>query len=60
MWILGVIPFIKLQNDTYTTVKRLKLNDEKWDGEVSHVSVFGWAKKRSLAFFEHLDFVLER
>ena len=37
--ISGGIPFVKLQNDTETTVK----NDEKWDGKLIHLPVFGWA-----------------
>ena len=38
----GVIPFIKLQNDIWTTVT--VKNDEKWDGELSHWSIFGWTR----------------
>ena len=60
MRIFGVIPFVKLQNDTWTTVKPWektnKKNDEKWDGELSHLSIFGRyvssaRKKLSISFF---------
>ena len=35
-WIFGLVSFIKLQNDTSTTV------NEKWDVELKHLSGFGW------------------
>ena len=38
----GIIPLIKLHNDTETTVKRWK-NDEKWDGNLNNLSGFGSA-----------------
>ena len=37
----GVIPYITLQNNTLTKIKQVK-NDEKWDGELSYLSFWGW------------------
>ena len=56
MRILGVVPFIKRQNDlnnSYTVQ-----NDEKWDVEPRHFSVFAWALQFSCPV--NLELVLER
>ena len=54
IWILGVIPFTKLQknqsqnqNDTWTTVKRWK----KCDVQLRPLSAFGWARLFSFPAF---------
>ena len=54
--IFGGIPFIKLQNDTYTAVKcfknKTKKNDENWDGKLNHFSVLGWAVLLSWLYYQ--------
>ena len=44
MQIFGLIPFITLQNYTWTTVKRWKTTKKLLDGKLIHLSFWGWAK----------------
>ena len=48
MPIFRVIPFIKLQMTLKQQLNVEKKRKEKWDGELSHLSVSGWASQLGL------------